>query len=128
LASRSKARGRVATNSRTRSAAARKRGRRSKFARSFRAVATPIALAVLVGFLAYPFLRQWRLSGALGERVAEAKARLDRMKIENVNVEREVNFLKTDEGAETVARRKGYRRPGETVYRIRAVDTDQGSR
>ncbi|MFM7320393.1 MAG: FtsB family cell division protein [Armatimonadota bacterium] len=100
----------------------RKRGRRSKFARAFRTISTPVALAVLVGFLSYPFLRQWRIGAALDRKVVEARAHLDRLIQENGAVEREVNFLQTDEGAETMARKKGYRRAGEKVYRIRAID------
>jgi len=86
-----------------------------------------VALATLVGFLAYPFLRQWRITDALDRKVVEAREHLGRLQSENDAVEREVNFLRTDEGAETTARKKGYRRPGETIYRIRAIDAGGGS-
>jgi cell division protein FtsB len=60
---------------------------------------------------AYPY---W-LGYDVGTRVAEARARLKRQSAENEALRARIRYLRSDEGAETLARRAGWRRDGESV-------------
>lgn len=60
---------------------------------------------------AYPY---W-LGHDVGTQVAEARTRLKRQRAENEALRARIHYLRSEEGAETLARRAGWRRPGESV-------------
>lgn len=73
--------------------------------------------------LAYPFLTPVRLGAEMEAQVDAARARLETLLVSNRRLESEIEFLKSDEGVETLARRMGYRRPGEVVYRVHTAES-----
>lgn len=60
---------------------------------------------------AYPY---W-LGYDMGSRVAEARTRLKHQRDQNEALRARIRYLRSDEGAETLARRAGWRRSGESV-------------
>ena len=78
--------------------------------------ATGIALILVVAVLvvekaAHPY---W-LGHQVGQEVATLKTRLHAQQKRNAALRQEVRYLQSDEGAEVVARRARYHRPGEEV-------------
>ena len=67
---------------------------------------------LLVEKAAHPYwlgYTEGRKVTAMRERLAEQKAR-------NAQLRARIEYLRSPEGTETLARRKGYRKPGEQVY------------
>ncbi len=103
---------------RPRSAQRRKRRKRRVLSYPLRLAGLGAAAALALWLMgavvvkaAYPY---W-LGYDVGARVAEARARLKRQKAENEALRARIRYLRSDEGAETLARRAGWRRPGESV-------------
>ncbi len=93
-----------------------RRRRHSRYALQLSGAALAIAFTLFLGVLviekaAHPY---W-LGHQVGQRVATLKADLHAQRQRNGSLRREVRYLSSDEGAEVVARRLGYRRPGEQV-------------
>ncbi len=69
-------------------------------------------LAVCIMWLVRPVTR----GNEFGRNVAVMRERLARQRKVNADLQRRVAYLRTDEGAERLARKKGFHRPGEIVY------------
>mgnify|MGYP000878433149 CR=1 FL=1 len=58
----------------------------------------------------------YRIRHETAQQVREARAERDAQRAANEELQRRIDYLKSDEGAESEARRLGYYRKGETVY------------
>ena len=101
-------------------AAPRRRKRRKRRGLSYPLRLAGAGAAALIGLwvtgivvikAAYPY---W-LGYDVGSQVAEARDQLRRQRSENETLRARIRYLRSDEGAETLARRAGWRRPGESV-------------
>ena len=96
--------------------------RRRRAVRNFLRLAALLAGGIVGAFLlfqvfvkiAYPY----RLGYAEAKKVAALNERLKKREASNALLLRRVVFLRTAEGAESVARSAGYCRPGEKVFLI----------
>jgi cell division protein FtsB len=58
----------------------------------------------------------YKLGYEQAQKVADLKDEWERIEAGNVRLRQQVAYLQSPEGAETIARRNGYHRPGEIVY------------
>jgi cell division protein FtsB len=82
---------------------------------------TGMAVAGVLGaWLIFQFLikvvHPYRLGYQQAQKVAEMRSDLNTQIGDNQRLQAQVTFLQSDEGAEMLARRNGYHRPGEVVY------------
>jgi cell division protein FtsB len=81
-----------------------------------------IACGGLIAWASFELLvrvvHPYQLGDQQARKVADLKARLERQEARNADLRRELEFLQSDEGAETLARSEGYHKPGEKVYMI----------
>lgn len=82
-----------------------------------------LAAGLLAG-VAYPFVAPYRLGQQLSSKVRDARSELADLERENRQLQREVEYLASPEGIAERARREGYRKKGEIVYRVRAAGLD----
>lgn len=60
----------------------------------------------------------YQLGNQQAKKVDDLKLRLARQEARNTELRKDLEFLRSDEGAEALARSEGYHRPNETVYLI----------
>lgn len=60
----------------------------------------------------------YKLGYEQSQKVAELKEEWERIETGNARLRQQVAYLQSPEGAETLARRNGYHRPGEIVYML----------
>lgn len=103
--------------------ARRRRRKRRPFPYPLR-VALVMSAGMIVAWFSFQVLvkivHPYQLGSEEARKVAELRARLNRQNQENVSLRAHIAFLKSDEGAEAVARRAGFHRPGEIVYFLSA--------
>ena len=95
----------------------RRRRRAGSYPLQLAGAATLIALATYMMVLvvekaAHPY---W-LGHSVKREVDEMRVRLSEQNARNAQLREQIRYLRSEEGAETTARRAGYRRPGEQVY------------
>ncbi len=93
-----------------------RRRRLSSYPLQLLGAATLVAVTLFVAVVviekaAHPY---W-LGHKVGQEVAALQSKLRAQQKRNASLRQEVRYLKSDEGAEVVARQAGYRRPGEQV-------------
>lgn len=113
------------------SAVARRRNRRKKRGRRSYPLQIGLAalglfgtvwmLAIFVMWLVRPVAR----GNEYGRDVVVMRERLTQQKKVNANLRQRVAYLRTDEGAERLARKKGFHRKGEFVYLLPPSPDDQ---
>jgi hypothetical protein len=102
-----------------------RRRRRTGRSRLEQIVLVLLGLGGTVGaaFLLFGFLSKvvapYKLGYALSNDLAAKREELDRQLLENKKLSARLSYLKSEEGAERLARRQGYHRPGERVYLLR---------
>ncbi len=95
----------------------RRRRRAGSYPLQLAGAATFIALATYMVVLvvekaAHPY---W-LGHSVQQEVTQMREQLAEQNARNARLRAQVQYLESEEGAETAARRAGYRRPGEQVY------------
>ena len=68
-------------------------------------------------------LHPYLLGYAQGTKITRMRAHLDRQLAMNAGLQERIDYLASDEGRESQARRQGFHRPGETVYLLKPEDT-----
>ncbi|MFY7951782.1 MAG: hypothetical protein ACOVT5_04690 [Armatimonadaceae bacterium] len=81
----------------------------------------------VAGFIAYPFFLQLRLGGEYGARVSEARHKLEMLRRENTNLERDIRSLQSRIGLEKALREDGYGRTGEIGLKVHTATVERKS-
>ncbi len=87
----------------------------------------PVAVLTVAGFIAYPFFLQLRLGGEYGARVSEARHKLEMLRRENTNLERDIRSLQSRIGLEKALREDGYGRTGEIGLKVHTATVERKS-
>ena len=101
-----------------------RRRRRPRIAGFALRIAGLALVGVLAGCLLFPLaskiVRPYRIENEVEAKVRVLEERLARQSAENAVLMRRIDYLRTDEGKEMLARRAGYHLPGETVFLLSA--------
>jgi cell division protein FtsB len=88
-------------------------------------------LGILGAFIALSIIKKtihpYILDHQEGTRIARLQAHLDRENAVNAGLEKNIAYLKSEEGMENQARSKGYHIPGEVVYLLDNSPTSKTS-
>lgn len=71
-----------------------------------------LGVALYVRWLSVP----WTQGARTSRQVRQLQRQLQRRRAENVRLAQHLNYLKSDEGIEALARSRGYHKPEEQVY------------
>jgi cell division protein FtsB len=94
----------------------RRRRQRSYFLQLALAASLVAAGAWLLVVVAEKVIHPYWLGHEVGQQVAQVREQVARQKARNAELRKQILFLRSEEGAEREARRRGFRRPGEEVY------------
>jgi cell division protein FtsL len=93
----------------------RRRRQRSYFLQLALAASLVAAGAWLLVVVAEKVIHPYWLGHEVGQQVAQVREQVARQKARNAELRKQILFLRSEEGAEREARRRGFRRPGEEV-------------